>query len=96
MCSSITKDGMSEGKVDPCRVCSLRANRNSVLFLQCGKWIDCRCAGVKMVTYKFSRNFACRKCEGNILEAVEQEVRLCNEMETVGEFTYLGVRLSAC
>ena len=25
------------------------------------------------MTPKFSRNFACRKCEGNIGEAVEQE-----------------------
>ena len=26
-----------------------------------------------MVTPKFSRNFPCRKCEGNIGEVVEQE-----------------------
>ena len=36
-----------------------------------------------MVTPKFSRNFASRKCEGNIVEAVEQEVMLCDEVETV-------------
>ena len=28
-------------------------------------------------------NFACRKCEMNIGEAVEQEEKLCNEVETV-------------
>ena len=39
--SGMTKDGMSKGKVDPCVVCSLRVKANSVLCLQCGKWIHC-------------------------------------------------------
>ena len=30
-----------------------------------------------------------------ILEAVEQEEKLCDEVETVREFTYLGDRVSA-
>ena len=30
-----------------------------------------------------------------ILEALEQEKRLCDEVETVREFTYLGGRVSA-
>ena len=41
------------------------------------------------------RNFVCRKYEGNIGEAVEQEEKLCDEVETVREFTYLGDRVSA-
>ena len=48
-----------------------------------------------MVTPKFSRNFTCRKCEGNIVEAVDQEENLCDEVETVREFTYVGDRVSA-
>ena len=28
---SITKDGMSKGKVDPCGICSLRVKANSVV-----------------------------------------------------------------
>ena len=44
---------------------------------------------------KYSRNLTCRKCEGNIGEAVEQEVKLCDVVETVGEFTYFGDRVSA-
>ena len=51
-------------------------------------WLICL---VKMVT----PNFACRKCEGNIGEAVEQVVELCDEVETVGVFTCLGDRVSA-
>ena len=50
---------------------------------------------MKRVTPKFSRNFTCRKCEGNIGEAVEQEEKPCDEVETVSEFTYLGDRVSA-
>ena len=35
------------------------------------------------------------KCEVNIGEAVEQEEKLCDEVETEMEFTYLGDRVSA-
>ena len=65
----ITKDDMSKSKVDPCGVCSLTAKANSVLCVQCGKRNHGRCARVKRVNPKFSRNSTCRKCEGNILEA---------------------------
>ena len=49
--------------------------------------------------YGYSKFFyldvTCRKCEGNIGKAVEQEEKLCHEVETVREFTYLGDRVSA-
>ena len=86
---------MSKSKVDECGVCNLRTKANSVLCVQCGKWIHGTCAGVKMVAPKFSRNFTCRKCEGNIEEAVGQEWKLRDEVETVREFTYLGDSVSA-
>ena len=44
---------------------------------------------------KFSRNVTCRKCEGNIGEAVEQEVKLCDKVKTVSVLTHLGDRVSA-
>ena len=47
------------------------------------------------LTAKFSRNFACKECDGNIGEAVEQEVRLFDKVKTVEEFTYIGNRVSA-
>ena len=43
---------------------------------------------------KVFNKFYMQKCEGNIGEAVEQEVKLCDEVETVSEFTYLGDRVS--
>ena len=45
--NSITLDGMSKRKDDPCGVSSWRVKANSVLCVQCGKWIHGRCAGVK-------------------------------------------------
>ena len=75
---SITQDGMSKSKIYSCGVCSLCIKASSVLCLQCGNWIHSRCAGVKMVTPKFSRNFTCRKCEGNTGGVVEQEEKLCD------------------
>ena len=59
-----------------CGVCGMRVRANSVLCLLCGKLIHGRCVRVKRMTPKFSKNFACRKCEGNIGEAVEQEIKL--------------------
>ena len=77
--SGITKDGTSKSKVDPCGVCNMRVKANSVLCLHCGgKLIHVRCAGVKMLPQKISRNFACRKCEGNMGEAVEQGEDFCD------------------
>ena len=62
--SGITKDGMSKRKVDPCGVCSLRVRANSVLCMQYGKWIHARCAGVKRVTEKFSKNVHAENVKG--------------------------------
>ena len=92
---SITKDYLSKNKVDPCGVCSLRVKANSALCLQCCKWNHDRYIRVKRVTTKFSRNFACRKYEGNIGETVEHEEKLCDEEDAVREFAYLGDRVSA-
>ena len=50
---------------------------------------------MERVTQKFYGNFTCRKCEDNIGVAVEQEEKLCDEVETVKKFTYLGDRVSA-
>ena len=47
------------------------------------------------MTAKISLSFACKKCEGNIGQPVEQEEKICDEVEMVREFTYLGDRVSA-
>ena len=88
-------DGLSKCKVDPFGVCSLRAKADSVLSVQCGKWNHAGCSLGKWVTAKFSRNFACIKCEGSIGEAVEHEENLCDKVETIQESTYLIDSVSA-
>ena len=46
---------------------------------------------MKRATPMFSRNLTCKKFEEkNIGEAVKQEDKSCDEVETVTEFTYLG------
>ena len=93
----ITLDGLSMSKVDPRGVCSLRARITQICVynvvsgstvdvvdvLLCGGW-----------PRRLSRNFACWECDGNIGEAVEQEEKLCDEVEAVREFTHLGDRVS--
>ena len=44
VCGGITKNGMFRSKADPCVVCCLKVNANSVLCLPCGKWIHGRYA----------------------------------------------------
>ena len=88
-------DDMFISNVDLCGVNRLKVKANSVLCIQCGRWNHGRCVILKMVTPKFSRNHQCRKCEGNIVEAEEQEEKLCDEVETLREFTYLVDRVSA-
>ena len=41
------------------------------------------------------QKFACRRCKENIGETVEQGEKLCDEVEAVREFIYLGDRGSA-
>ena len=50
---------------------------------------------MKWVTPNILRDFACRMCAGNIGESVEQEEMVCDEVEAVKEFAYLGDRVSA-
>ena len=85
-----TKDVLSKIKFGPYEVCSWTVKANSVLCVQCGEQIHGRCSGIKRVMEKVLKNFTCRKCEENIGEAVEHEEKLCVEVETVREFTYLG------
>ena len=78
------KDGLSKSRIDACGVCSLGVKANSGLCALCGRWFHIRCARVKRMSRIFSRNFTGWKCEGNIGVAVEQEEKLCDEVETVG------------
>ena len=82
-------------KVDPCGVCGKRVKANSLSCTKCGKWIHGRCAKIKRVSPSMARDFTCRRCEtraGGVVEPVEE---LCDEVETVKGFCYLGDRINA-
>ena len=82
-------------KVDPCGIYWKRVMANSVLSLKCRKWIHGRCAKVKRVTLRLGRDFMCgryKKQADGFMDSVEE---LCEEVETVRGFCYLGDRVNA-
>ncbi|XP_006819864.1 uncharacterized protein LOC102808533, partial [Saccoglossus kowalevskii] len=89
-----TEEKALVSKVDPCGMCGKRVKVNSVRCVKCGKWIHGRCAKIKRVTQRLARDFACGRCKNGVGRVVEQEEKLCDEVETVKEFTYLGDKVS--
>ena len=73
-----------------------RVTVNSVLCTKFNQWIHERCSKLKKVTPSAARLFVCSKCNKATDGAgeVQQEV-MCNEVETVKGFCYLGNKLSA-
>ena len=78
-------------KIDPCGICGKQVMANSVLCVKCRKWIHGKRATVKRVTLRLGRDF-CKKQADGFMASVEE---LCEEMETLRGFCYLGDRVSA-
>ena len=68
---------------------------NSVLCVKCGKWIHGRCAKVKRVTPKLGGDFVSGRCKKQANGLVGLVEELCEEVETVKSFCYLGDRVNA-
>ena len=85
-----------DSKIDPCGVCGTRVMSNSVLCRACGKWVHARCTEKKKVSVYVNKNFVCKKCRSvvNNFKGSADE-KLCDGVETVSKFTYLGDRLNA-
>ena len=82
-------------RVDPCGICGKRVMSNAVWCTLCKKWIHARCTKMKKVSCSFTQQFVCRRCE-DIGDGKEEPVEvLCDEVETVKGFCYLGDRLNA-
>ena len=62
----ITTDALCKGEVETYGVSTLIVKANSVLCVQCGKWIRGRCIGEKRLTPRLPQKIICCKCEGNI------------------------------
>ena len=59
-------------------------------------WCSGNCEGILGRQWSRKKGYVMEwKLWGNIGEAVEQEEKLCDVVETVREFTYLGDRVSA-
>ena len=52
-------------KVDPCGICGRRVIANSVLCVQCRKWIHGRCTKVRRVTLRLRRFFVWKMQEAS-------------------------------
>ena len=91
--------GMEEetfgSKIDPCGVCGTRVMSNSVLCTACEKWVHARCTDKKKVSVYLNKDFVCKKCRSAVKNFKESYEKLCDGVETVSKFTYLGDRLNA-
>ena len=81
--------------IDPCEVCGRRIMANLVLCTKCGNWAHGECAKIKRVTARLSMRFVCSKCHGIMEGTMDSIEKLCDEVETVNEFRYMGDRLNA-
>ena len=72
-----------------------RVVANSVLCTKCGSWVHGRCAKIKKVTARLEMHFVCSRCIGIMEGTVNSIEKLCDVVETVNGFCYLGDRLSS-
>ena len=85
---SVTEGESVLSKIDPCGICGKRVGSNAVCCTQCAKWIHGRCTKMKKVTCSSARHFmGCTDVGDDMEEPVEV---LCDEVETVKGFCYLG------
>ena len=95
MMVSGTEGEIASSKIDPCGVCGKRIGSNAVCCRQCMKWIRGRCTKMKKVTCSSARDFVYRRST-DVGDGTEEPVEvLCDEVETVKEFCYLGDRMNA-
>ena len=69
---------------------------NSVLCTAWGKWVYARCTDKNIVSVYVNKNFVCKKCRSVVKNFKgSADEKLCDGVETVSKFTYLGERLNA-
>ena len=64
---------------------------NSVLCTACGKWVQARCTVKKKVAVYLNKNFVTKKRRSVVKNFKKPHEKLCNGVETVSKFTYLGL-----
>ena len=78
-----------KSKIDSCGVCWRKVMGNSVLCTKCGNWVYGRCAKIKKM------HCDCSTCQGIMEGTMDSIKKLCDEVETVNGFCYLGDRIYA-
>ena len=68
---------------------------NSVLCTAFGKWVHARSTDKKKVAVYLNKNFVCKKRRSVVKNFKGLEEILCDGVETVSKFSYLGGRLNA-
>ena len=71
------------------------SNGNFSVVFEMQKWTSGRCVKVKRVNPRLGRDFVCGRCkqvDDGLVEPVEE---LCEEVETVRGFCYLGDKVNA-
>ena len=81
-------------KIDPCGVCGTRVMSNSVLCTECGKWVHSRCTDKKKFAVYLNKNFVCKKYTSVVKNLEGPDEKLCDGLQTITKFTYLGDRLN--
>ena len=94
MMVSRTKGEIVLSKIDCSAICGKRVGSNAVCCTQCMKCIHGRCTKLKKLSCSSARHFVCRCTD--VGDGTEEPVEvLCDEVETVKGFCYLGDRLNA-
>ena len=92
---SVSEEELFKSKIDPCGVCGRRVMANLVLSTKCENWVLGKCATIKRVTARLAMHFVCSKSRGIMEGTVDSTEKLCDEVETVNGFCYLGDRLNS-
>ena len=90
-----SEEELFKSKIHPCRVRGSREMDNSALRTKCGNWVRGRCAKIEKATARLPMLFVCSTCREIMEETVDSIKKLCDEVETVNGFCYLGDRLDS-
>ena len=75
--------------------CIIDCSKLDTVGVKCRKWIHGRCAKVKRVTLGLGRDFVCGRCKKQADGFMDSVEELCEEVETVRGFCYVGDRVNA-
>ena len=75
------EEKVTASKIDPCGVCVRRVKVITVFCTNCARWVYGSCTSMKRVTPDLAKNFVCTSLT---------TLNLCDGVETVNEFCYLG------